>query len=421
MFLIRRAKIEDVPTLLKLAKMVHFINLPADRELIGERVAWSRSCFLLAADQEVGHARRQTARPADRTEHGEISSGVRNLSGQSPLFMFVLEEVETKGVVGTSQIIARMGGPGQPNLSLQLSRREHWSTSLQIGVTHTVARLHLDESGPTEIGGLILQPSLRGHKLKLGRLLSIVRFHFMALHRALFSDRVLAELMGAITPEGESPFWDHCTRCFINLTYEEADRFCQQSKEFILSLFPREDIYLTLLAPEARTVVGTVGPETAPAKRMLEKLGFRSFERVDPFDAGPHIEALLDEISPVKATTRLRLAEPARPSAALRSSGIVSALDDDGEFRALQTECDLDRSGRLVLPRAAFDLLAAKPGVECGFTPMTALETSPPPPPSVATTPSRTSTSGAHAGNGRSAGRAPAATPRPRSSRATRK
>ena len=31
MFLIRRAKIEDVPSLLKLAKMVHFINLPAEQ------------------------------------------------------------------------------------------------------------------------------------------------------------------------------------------------------------------------------------------------------------------------------------------------------------------------------------------------------------------------------------------------------
>src|SRR5262249_53526251 len=161
-----------------------------------------------------------------------------------------------QGVVGTSQIIARMGGPGQPNVSLQLAKVNKWSQSLQIGVTHTVAKLYLDESGPTEIGGLILQPSLRGHKLKLGRLMSVVRFHFMGLHRELFSGKVLAELMGVISEHGENPFWDHLTRAFINLTFDEADRFCQTSKEFILALFPQEDIYLSLLPPDARAVVG---------------------------------------------------------------------------------------------------------------------------------------------------------------------
>ncbi|MCH7962056.1 MAG: hypothetical protein IIC49_06945, partial [Planctomycetes bacterium] len=34
MFLIRRTKVEDVPTLLKLARMVHFISLPADKDIM---------------------------------------------------------------------------------------------------------------------------------------------------------------------------------------------------------------------------------------------------------------------------------------------------------------------------------------------------------------------------------------------------
>jgi len=381
-YVIRRAKTDDAGTLLKLAKMVHFINLPADREIIAEKIAWSRQCFLLAADEEVGQSRRGGRRadpPAPAGEHGAVSSGLRSLAGQSPLFMFVMEEVETQGVVGTSQIVARMGGPGQPNVSLQLEKRNKWSQSLQIGVTHTVARLHLDESAPTEIGGLILQPSLRGHRLKLGRLLSVVRFHFMGLHRALFADRVLAELMGPVSADGENPFWDHCTRAFINLTYDQADRFCQQSKEFILSLMPHEDIYLSLLPPEARAVVGQVGAETAPAKRMLEKLGFKHHDRVDPFDAGPHVEAAMDEIEPVRQTRRVRLGEPAtsaRAMAALKSRAIVSALDDDGEFRAMEVECAVEggRGGRLTVPARAMELLGARPGQECGFTPMSAVE-----------------------------------------------
>lgn len=376
MFIIRRATADDVPTLLKLAKMVHFINLPADKEILDDKAVWSRQCFMLAAEADD---HRKSAKPSRRTGQAAgdgpgLSEPLRSLSGRSPLFMFVLEEAPDAdgpggGVIGTCQIVSQMGGPGQPNVSLQLARREMFSQSLQTGVTHTTARMHLDETGPTEIGGLILQPSFRSHRQKLGRFLSLIRFHFMGLHRAMFSQRVLAEMMGEITIDGFSPFWEHCTRCFINLTYDEADRFCQTSKEFILTLFPREEIYLSLLPPEARRVVGQVGPETVPAKRMLEKLGFRSHNRVDPFDGGPHLEAMLDEISIVRDTERAPLAPPAADASKLKRFGMVSVLSDDGEFFAVQSAFDLDRKGRLVVPREFMAALRAEPGDEAGFTP----------------------------------------------------
>jgi arginine N-succinyltransferase len=290
---------------------------------------------------------------------------VRSVSGRPPQFLFVLEETESRGVIGTSQIIAQMGGPppAQPNLSLQLSRKEKFSESLQTGATHTVAKLHLDQSGPTEIGGLIMQPSFRGHKQKLGRLMSLVRFHYIGLYRQMFADRVLAEMMGVVTVDregGKSPFWEHCTRQFINLTYDQADAFCQESKEFILSLFPREEIYLSLLPPQARAVVGQVGPETVPAKKMLEKLGFKYHMRVDPFDGGPHIEAATDSISLVGQTRRIKLGKPFKDGAATKLFGIVSVLDADGEFVATQCGLVMDRQGRLCLPQGVYHALGAK-------------------------------------------------------------
>jgi arginine N-succinyltransferase len=402
-FVIRRAKPEDTPTLVKLARMAHFINLPPDREIIDEKVAWSRQCFLMAAEMDepsVGADSPPTRGPGRSAARGRptaggttaeqngmsgrprpsrdpratpsLAGGLRELTGRSPLFMFVMEQLsENAGVVGSSQIISQMGGPGAPNVSLQLARKEMFSESLQIGVTHTIATMHLDETGPTEVGGLILQPSLRGHRLKLGRLLSYARFHFMGLHRSLFSDRVLAEMMGVISSDGRNPFWEYFARCFINLSYEQADRFCQQSKEFILSLFPREPIYLSLIAPEARAVVGQVGPETAPAKRMLERLGFRSYHRVDPFDAGPHLEAYTSEISIVRDTRRGVFAPPAPDARSdLPHYGLVSTIDADGEFRAVETPYDLDRQERVVLPRVAFQALSLEPGMPAGYTPI---------------------------------------------------
>lgn len=375
MFLMRRAKIEDVPTVLKLAKMVHFINLPADKDILAEKALWSRQCFLKVA--RALHKSTGTSSAGDGHAHfseasmsadADGGSGLAAATQRSDLFMFILEDTESRGVLGTSQIIAQMGGPGHPNVSFELSRKEMFSRTLQIGATHTVAKLVLDESGPTEIGGLILQPSYRGHKARLGRFLSLVRFHFIGLYRDFFRERVLAELMAPITPDGRNTLWEYLGRRFINLTYIEADRFCQYSKEFITSLLPREEIYLTLLPPEARSVIAQVGPETVPARKMLEKLGFAYRNRIDPFDGGPSLEAATADISLVRETVRTTLGEPAT-SGELKQSGMVSTLDSDGEFRCINAPITFDSSGRVRLGREQYALLEAEPGASVGVTP----------------------------------------------------
>ncbi len=395
MFRIRRAKIDDVPTLLKLAKMVHFINLPADRDIITSKVMRSRDGFLKAQALAAGStlhgqsheplaearatptdaaptpsaASSDSARPASAHASPikpiQTSDGLASLLRDSDLFMFVIEDLtvlDDKGnpgaVLGTSQIISKMGGPGRPNVSFKLSRKEMFSSTLQVGATHTLAKLFLDETGPTEIGGLILQPSYRGHKLRLGRLLSLIRFHAMGLYRPLFSDRVLAEMMGPLTPDGHNTMWEYLGRRFINLTYAEADSFCQFSKEFMTSLLPHEEIYLTLLPPEARAVIGQVGPETLPARRMLEKLGFSYRDHIDPFDGGPHLEAQTSDISIVKHTRHGSLGQPV-PHAKCDRHGFVSLLGGDADFRAIQTDFCVDKKGRVGLTKSQLKLLGA--------------------------------------------------------------
>ncbi|MBL9031213.1 MAG: arginine N-succinyltransferase [Phycisphaerae bacterium] len=355
MFLIRQAKLDDAATLLKLAKMVHFINLPADREVITSKILRSRECF------------RRAAGVADATPDQPSASrngAILGLSAsRSDLFMLVLEDADSGACLGSSQIISRMGGPGNPNFSMRLTRRDFFSQSLQTGTSHVVARLHADESGPTEIGGLILQPASRGHRL--GRFLSFVRFHLIALHRHLFADRVIAEMMGPLSADGRSPLWEFFGRRFIPLSYTEADSHCQRSREFISALLPAEDIYLSLLPPEARDVVGRVGEETVPARAMLERLGFTCKDLVDPFDGGPHLEASTDDISIVRNTRRAILAGHA---AEFDREGIVSHLSDDGEFRAIQTPFAL-AGDQIRLPRDAIGQLEWKPGLALGVTP----------------------------------------------------
>ncbi|GJM19937.1 MAG: arginine N-succinyltransferase [Phycisphaeraceae bacterium] len=360
MFVIRRAKMDDQSTLLKLAKMVHFINLPADKDIIAQKISASRQSF-----GRVGKGE-----PARTGEHfSDLSGGLSDSIAHTDLYMFVLDDESNPGCLGTSQLVAQMGGPHDPNLCFKLEKREKYSESLKVGTSNVVARVFEDASGPTEIGGLILQQSLRGHPARLGRLLSLVRFHFIGRFRSRFRDQVLAEMMAPITADGHNTLWDYLGRRFIPLSYTEADRFCQYSREFIRSLMPEGDIHLSLLPPEAREVIGRVGTDTIPARKMLEKLGFVYDNLVDPFDGGPFLKAKTDEISIVRDTRNTTVGEP-KADAARTERCIVSVLRPDGSFIAIEEAIGIGADGTAILSRAAMDTLRVMPGDEVGYTPM---------------------------------------------------
>ncbi|MEX0876750.1 MAG: arginine N-succinyltransferase, partial [Phycisphaerales bacterium] len=152
MYVIRRAKADDMSTLLKMARMVHFINLPADKGIINEKIRLSRESFMRAAGN------RKAPR---RAEMVQGDGGIAEKTAAADLFMFVLEDLTSPGCLGTSQLVSQMGGPGSPNVCFKLETRDKYSTSLKYGTRNSVARVFLDESGPTELGGLILQPSFR--------------------------------------------------------------------------------------------------------------------------------------------------------------------------------------------------------------------------------------------------------------------
>ena len=334
MFVIRQAMPDDLSTLLKLAKMVHFINLPADKDLLAEKIQASRLSFT----GKEAHAR-------DRE------------------WMFVLEDTSSGAVIGTSALIGCISWHGHPHLYFQVRKREHYSKDLGTGQVHVTIQLGSDETGASEVGGLILSPGYRGHPEKLGALLSLVRFHFIGLHRAKFSPVILAEMMGALDPNSHTPLWEYLGRRFINLSYAEADLFSTKSKEFIQSLFPKSEIYISLLPPEARNLIGKVGDETVPALRMLEKQGFQEMDHVDPFDGGPYLQARRDEIPLVKSTARLKVASLGRGNA----EAIVSSHDHEHGFRAVRTRVSV--TGTAVrLPRDVAEALGVTLGGTVGVT-----------------------------------------------------
>lgn len=338
MYVIRQARPDDASILLKLARMVHFINLPADPEIIADKIRRSQLSF-----------------------EGTITELTR------AVYMFAMEDDTTGNLLGTSQIIPQIGTPEAPNTYFQVRSRTMYADDLQQGMTHTTLQLGSIDDGPTEVGGLILAPSYRGHPAKLGKTLSLIRFHYIGLHRDRFRDELLAEMMARLTPEGTNAFWEHLGRRFINLTYTEADRLSSRSKAFILKLMPHEEIYVTILPPEARMLIGKVGKDTEPAKAMLERMGFKYEDHIDPFDGGPHLHARTSDVSIVRETKYIRLGK-ACTKAQAKGEALVSFEGEDG-FRAVATGVAISSDGKSVrVPREEMRAIGAVEGDRVGFT-----------------------------------------------------
>ena len=328
MFVLRQALPQDLDDLHSLAKQTFFINLPPDREIIAGKIEQSEASFASLASKDKKSAKRPS---------GSFGSGIRAVTGNSDLFLFVLEDTEGGGgIIGTSQVVAHMGGKGEPRVFLKLTNMTRESKSLKLKWTHLMAKVETDESGPTEIGGLILNHAFRGHKLRLGRFLSFARFHLIGLHRRRFAARIVAEMLGPIDKNGYNPFFEKFTRHFIPRSFPEVYKFSQTSKEFVTGLMPPDWIDLSIMDPEVASSASAVGDGTLPARKMLERLGFESNDRIDPLDGGPHLEARTDAIHLVKNTQPLSsISAGARKTK--NADLILSALNPNGSFRAVQT------------------------------------------------------------------------------------
>lgn len=275
-FYIRNVMLEDVEDLYELSQIVNFINLPSDKSLIEEKVNLSLESF-------------KTPNP-DKSKNW---------------YIFVLVDALKDKIIGVSMIHAQHGTEKEPHFYLKVDYEQKFSKTINTGFTHGTLKLGLETNGPTEIGGLILHPDYRKHKL--GKQLSFVRFLYIAKYPERFKEVIHTELMPPFDENGNSPLWEAIGRRFMNMDYNEADILSRNNKEFILSLFPSDNIYMTLLPLEARESVGQVGRDTIPVKVMLEKIGFEYTSEVDPFDGGPHYRARQERIKTIRDAKKVKL------------------------------------------------------------------------------------------------------------------
>lgn len=213
-------------------------------------------------------------------------------------YLFVLEDKQTGEIVGTTAIESAVG-MDVPLYHYKVGKSIHHSKSLNVYNEVEFLTMCNDYTGASEICTLFLKPSHRSGAA--GRFLSRIRFLFMADHRERFNERVIAEMRGVSDSDGHSPFWEWLQAHFFSIDFPTADHLIGiGDKSFIAELMPKHPIYVNLLGEDAQAVIGEVHEKTKPALRLLEKEGFEYRGYVDLFDAGPTVEAKLDNIESVK-------------------------------------------------------------------------------------------------------------------------
>ncbi len=339
MLVIRDVQKTDLAGLKRLAAVLNSVNLPNNEEVLTALIDRSVKSF-----------------------SGRIENALERE------YLFVLEDPRNQRLLGTSMIIAQHGTPDSPHTFFQVTDAQHYSSTIKKHFTHKVLSIGYVYDGPTEIGGLVVDPPHRSGPEKPGKQLSYVRFLFMASHKKLFRDRVLAELMPPLMKDGRSYLWESIGKKFTGLDYREADKISRQNKEFIKELFPSSDIYASLFPPRAQKLIGEVGEETRGVKRMLERIGFKYVNHIDPFDGGPHYEADLAEVTLVRAYRTATLAPESLEMEADEMLVAKERATGKNRFRAVRCQVRFDDQ-RAIIPEKAREALEAKPGDKLAIIP----------------------------------------------------
>jgi arginine N-succinyltransferase len=270
-FIIRAARPDDMQPMYEMAKRTGggFTNLPPDRKALTAKLERSAAAFARTGDEVA-----------------------------DDLFVFILENTETREVRGTCQIFAAVGQKW-PFYSYRIGALTQHSVELDRTFRADILNLSTDLEGATEVGGLFLHPGERAGGL--GMLIARSRYLFIRNHRARFNDRTLAELRGVIDEAGGSPFWDGVAGRFFGMSFQEADEFnAKFGNQFIADLMPKHPVYIAMLPEGARAVIGIPHPSGRAAMRMLEGEGFVWENYVDIFDGGPTMTVRTDQIRSVR-------------------------------------------------------------------------------------------------------------------------
>ena len=327
-YVMRPARLDDFDILMQLAEESGpgFTSLPVHEPIIRERLEKSEKAF---------------AGKLPQPQYGK--------------YLMMMVDHETGEVGGCSAVKAGVG-IDQPFFNYRVITIAQASQAADRRFDMDALVLTNEFVGYTEVGTLFLRKAHRGGGA--GRLLAQSRYLLMAAGPERFGDMVLAELRGVVDPEGRTPFWDAMGAHFFRMEFTEADILSATTdNQFILDLMPKYPIYVDLLSPEAREVIGRVHADGVGALKLLEWEGFRFERTVDIFDGGPLVAAPRSLIRTIRESRLVTL----QVGEANTASGLVSN-DKASDIRVTMADGELRDGAVFVTSPDVLDRLKLSPG-----------------------------------------------------------
>ncbi|GGB61927.1 arginine N-succinyltransferase [Henriciella pelagia] len=303
-YVMRPSRLDDFEVLMQLAEESGpgFTSLPVHERILRERLEKSQKSFA-----------------------GELTEP------QYGKYLMMLEDQESGEIGGCSAVKAGVG-IDQPFFNYRVITVAQASQAADRRFDLDALVLTNEFVGYTEVGTLFLREAHRGSGA--GRLLAQSRYLLVASAPDRFGDMILAELRGVVDGDGQTPFWDAIGRHFFRMEFTEADILSAiTDNQFILDLMPKYPIYVDLLPPEAREVIGRCHADGVGAMKLLEWEGFRFERTVDIFDGGPLVAAARSTVRTIRESRTVTV----RTGDAGGRTGIMSN-DRFSDFRATMVE-----------------------------------------------------------------------------------
>ena len=301
---------------------------------------------------------------AAKIEHSIRSFAGKLRGGESARYLFVLENTDTGAIHGAAGIDAKAGN-GQPFYNYRRDALIH--ASHELGVSRRVEVLYPSHAltDMTQLCAFAIDPALKG-KAPF-ELLARARLLFVAENRERFSSRMVVEIQGVQTADGQVPFWDSLGRHFFNMDFDTADKHSGLlSKTFIAELMPPNPIYVTMLTAAAQEALGQPHELSVPSFELLQQEGFQPGCYMDIFDAGPVLEARTDSLRTVVTSHRsvLHAAHGEDGETCLISAG------QEGDFRCTLTTLGETLKNEVKVPVKTWQALARSAGDEVRIAPL---------------------------------------------------
>lgn len=259
------------------------------------------------------------------------------------LFLFVLECVKTKQIIGCSGIV---------NVGTKLEPAYY----LKLDLNNSKMVLENHYQGAAELCSLYLAKDFR--KNNNGKLLSRSRLLFMKVNKMFKDKKIIAEMRGYFDENNDSPFWKEVFNKKFNMTAKEAIEIrANGNKQKIIDMIGFDLIDLTNISEDTKKIIGHVHSSTKAAVALLEKEGLKFNNYVDLIDSGPALEGNIANLKTIKNTKEYKVKGFLADNNFKEKNKYIVCNNEPINFRACISEVDITIDNKVNLPESVKDAL----------------------------------------------------------------